>query len=121
MSEMVRNNPGLIQQAAASNPQMAQMLQANPQMAQQIAQMAADPAALSAALNNPFARSMMGAGAGAGAGDMGAGMAAAAPPPPEFAPQGMSEDEMLAEALRRSMEENSGGSGGDGQQPPSQP
>ena len=121
MSEMVRNNPGLIQQAAASNPQMAQMLQANPQMAQQIAQMAADPAALSAALNNPFARSMMGAGTGAGAGDIGAGMAAAAPPPPEFAPQGMSEDEMLAEALRRSMEENSGGSGGDGQQPPSQP
>ena len=118
MAEMVRNNPGLIQQAAASNPQMAQMFQANPHMQQMMEQMASNPAALSAALNNPFARSMMGAGVEG----MGAGTAAAAPPPPEFAPQGMSEDEMLAEAIRRSMSEDGGGGGGsDGNQPPSQP
>ena len=79
----------------------------------------APPQALEpAALNNPFARSMMGAGVEG----MGAGTAAAAPPPPEFAPQGMSEDEMLAEAIRRSMSEDSGGGGGsEGNQPPSQP
>ena len=118
MAEMVRNNPGLIQQAAASNPQMAQMLQANPHMQQMMEQMASDPAALSAALNNPLARSMMGAGVE----DMGAGTAAAAPTPSEFAPQGMSEDEMLAEAIRRSMSEDSGGGGeSEGNQPPSQP
>ena len=40
---MVRNNPGLIQQAAASNPQMAQMLQANPHMQQMMEQMASIP------------------------------------------------------------------------------
>ena len=59
---------------------------------------------------------------GAGVEGMGAGTAAAAPPSPEFAPQGMSEDEMLAEAIRRSMSEDSGGGGGsEGNQPPSQP
>ena len=105
MAEMVRNNPGLIQQAAASNPQMAQMFQANPHMQQMMEQMASNPAALSAALNNPFARSMMGAGVEG----MGAGTAAAAPLPPEFAPRGMSEDEMLAEAIRRSKSEDGGG------------
>ena len=46
---------------------------------------------------------------GAGVKGMGAGTAAAAPLPPEFAPQGMSEDEMLAEAIRRSKSEDGGG------------
>ena len=55
---------------------MAQMFQANPHMQQMMEQMASNPAALSAALNNPFARSMMGAGVEG----MGAGTAAAAPP-----------------------------------------
>ena len=120
MAEMVRNNPGLIQQAAASNPQMAQMFQANPHMQQMMEQMASNPAALSAALNNPFARSMMGAGVEG----MGAGTAAAAPPrlAPRCASQGMSEMRCLRRRFGAPCRRTGWGRLTErGNQPPSQP
>lgn len=115
-SRMLRENPSLMRDAAASNPATRAMLDANPAMANEVARLAADPAALSAMLNDPNARRMMGAMGGAGIGP-GAG----APSTSDYAPGGMSEDEMLAEALRRSMEDAEGGGGAPSPAPPPPP
>lgn len=115
-SRMLRENPSLMRDAAASNPATRAMLDANPAMANEVARLAADPAALSAMLNDPNARRMMGAMGGAGIGP-GAG----APSTSDYAPGGMSEDEMLAEALRRSMEDAEGGGGAPPPAPPPPP
>ena len=115
-SRMLRENPSLMRDAAASNPATRAMLDANPAMANEVARLAADPAALSAMLNDPNARRMMGAMGGAGIGP-GAG----APSASDYAPGGMSEDEMLAEALRRSMEDAEGGGGAPSPAPPPPP
>jgi hypothetical protein len=96
---------------------MAAALAANPQLAQQVASIASNPGQLGALLNDPAAHALMMAGGMGGPGDtsgfggMG-GMPTMPPPPPDFAPQGMTEDEMLAEALRRSLEEETVGGGG---------
>ena len=115
-SRMLRENPSLTRDAAASNPATRAMLDANPAMANEFARLAADPAALSAMLNDPNARRMMGAMGGAGIGP-GAGAPAAS----DYAPWGMSEDEMLAEALRRSVEDGEGGGGAPPPAPPPPP
>ena len=131
-SSMLRANPNMIQQAAAANPAMAAALAANPQLAQQVASIASNPEQLAALLNDPTARATMMAGGMGGPGDAGGfgGMGGMPPMPPnppdfDFAPRGMTEDEMLAEALRRSMEEETVGGGGgppgDAADPPDPP
>eukprot|EP00658_Telonema_sp_P-2_P056897 TRINITY_DN4535_c0_g1_i3.p1 TRINITY_DN4535_c0_g1~~TRINITY_DN4535_c0_g1_i3.p1 ORF type:complete len:310 (+),score=89.80 TRINITY_DN4535_c0_g1_i3:101-1030(+) len=112
MLQQIAQNPQLLQQAM-SNPMLQQMASSNPMMAQIIQ----NPAMLQSMLSSPIAQqllsdpSAMQAAMANPAGFMGntpPAPAAAAPAPAPaaapHAPAGMSEDEMLAQAIRESLE-----------------
>jgi len=124
VQNMMRNDPRF-----ANNPMMQQSLEQmanNPQMLQQISQMMQDP---NAQRQMQQMQQMMGSGAGAGGmppfgGGMppfgggaaagGSGGAGAPPAQGDANDSDQTEEEMIAEAIRRSLEENGSGSGGGG-------
>ena len=105
--EMIRNNPNVPPETRRQMEAMA----SNPAMMQQLAQQMRSPAVqarLQRAMQSGAVPGMggMGMGGGMGGGAPSPGGAAAAPPPPPQNDQGQTEEEMIAEAIRRSLQDS---------------